>query len=134
MGLRPRSPPKASEGTHVYLGRAWNARCGSLTRAARRWSSSRKSRRSAGLSLPSWREHLVHGDGGVAVAGDALLVPERLGEGLAEGDGDVLHRVVCVDVQVAVGADGEVDASVLGQGGQHVVVEAHARADVAGAG
>src|SRR3712207_6851782 len=49
-----------------------------------------------------------------------------------QGDGDVLDRVVGVDVQVAVGLHGEVDAAVLGQRGEHVVVEAHAGADGAG--
>ena len=57
------------------------------------------------------------------------LVAQRLGEGLAERDRDVLHRVVGVDVQVAVGLHGEVDAAVLGQRGEHVVVEPHAGAD-----
>ena len=80
------------------------------------------------------REHLVHRDRRVAVAGDAALVAERLGEGLPERDGDVLDGVVRVDVQVAVGLDGEVDAAVLGQRGEHVVVEAHAGADRAGPG
>src|SRR3712207_8998612 len=38
------------------------------------------------------REHLVHRDRRVAVAGDAAFVPERLRERLAERDGDVLHQ------------------------------------------
>ena len=33
------------------------------------------------------------------------LVAQRLAEGLAEGDGHVLHGVVAVDVEVALGLD-----------------------------
>ena len=79
-------------------------------------------------------EHLVHRDRGVAVAGDAALVAQRLGERLAQRDRDVLDGVVGVDVQVAVGLHGEVDAAVLGQRGEHVVVEPDAGGDVDRAG
>ncbi len=60
------------------------------------------------------------------VAGHALLVADGLGEGLAEGDADVLDGVVVVDVQVAVALDVEVDQPVTGDLVEHVLQEGHA--------
>src|SRR5581483_8170021 len=54
------------------------------------------------------RQRLVHRQQAMGVAGDAALVAERLGEGLAERDADVLDRVVLVDMQVALGANGQI--------------------------
>ena len=48
---------------------------------------------------------LVHRQGGPAVAGDPGLVPERLGDALAEDQPQVLRRVVAVDFHVARGLD-----------------------------
>ena len=56
---------------------------------------------------------------------------ERLIERLAEGDADVLGGVVLVDVQVALGAHGQVEARVARQAVEHVVEEADAGGDVA---
>ena len=79
-------------------------------------------------------QRLVERHGGVAEAGDAALVAQRLAHGLPEDDRDVLDGVVRVDVGVALGAHGEVDERVLGEREQHVVVERHAGADLAAAG
>jgi len=49
---------------------------------------------------------------------------------LAEHDAGVLDRVVHVDVQIALGLDGEVEAAVAGEALQHVVVEADAGGDM----
>jgi hypothetical protein len=65
----------------------------------------------------------------VAEPDDPLLFAERLLEGLAEGDPDVLDGVVGIHVQVALAPDVEVEAGVGGEGGQHVVEEADAGAD-----
>ena len=54
-------------------------------------------------------QRLVERHGGVAEPGDAALVAERLAQGVAEDDGDVLDGVVGVDVDVAAGLDREVD-------------------------
>ena len=67
----------------------------------------------------------------VGVARDAALVAQGLGDRLAERDADVLDRVVVVDVQVALGPDREVEEAVAGHLVEHMVEEAHARADVA---
>ncbi|MNL30137.1 hypothetical protein D3C87_1518560 [compost metagenome] len=72
------------------------------------------------------RQALVQRHVAVAVAGDALLVADRLGHGLAERDADVFHGVVVVDMQVAAGLDFEVDHAMAGNLVQHVVEERHA--------
>ncbi len=71
-------------------------------------------------------QRLVERHVGVAVAGQALLVADRLGKGLAQGDAHVLDGVVAVDVQVALGLDLEVDSAVAGDLVEHVVEEADA--------
>ena len=73
------------------------------------------------------RDGLVERHEGVAVAADAGLVAERLAQRLADADRGVLDGVVGVDVQVALGADREVDQRVTAERGEHVVVEADAR-------
>ena len=51
-------------------------------------------------------ERLVERHGRLAEATDAGLVAERLAHGLAEHEPHVFHRVVVVDVQVALRLDG----------------------------
>src|SRR5262249_831716 len=48
-------------------------------------------------------QRLVHGQVHAGVAGNALLVGERLGDRLAQDDAAVLRGVVKVDVQIALG-------------------------------
>jgi hypothetical protein len=72
------------------------------------------------------RQGLVEGHVGVAVAGQALLVADRLRKGLADGDAHILDGVVAVDVQVADGFDLEVEAAVAGDLVEHVVEETDA--------
>ncbi len=59
-------------------------------------------------------QRLIHRDQRVAEPADAALVAERLGEGRAEDDADVLGGVVEVDMQVALGADRQVEQAVPG--------------------
>ena len=80
------------------------------------------------------RQRLVERHVGVAVARDALLVAERLGQRLAERDADVLDGVVRVDVQVALGLDLEVDHAVPRDLVEHVVEERHAGGELGPAG
>jgi hypothetical protein len=79
------------------------------------------------------RERLVERHVGVAEAGDALLVAERLAERVAEDDAHVLHRVMGVDLQVAGGGHLEVEAGVGAERVQHVVEEPEAGRDLAAA-
>ena len=62
------------------------------------------------------------------------LSPSACLNRLAEADADVFDRVVLIDVQVALGADREVDHRVLRQQREHVVEEADAGGDVGLAG
>ena len=75
------------------------------------------------------RERLVHRHRCVAEPPDAGPVAERLGEGRAQHERDVLDRVVLVHVEVAGRLDLEVEQGVMGERSEQVVVEADARAD-----
>ncbi len=79
-------------------------------------------------------QRLVHGKRDVAIAPDAALVAQGLRERLAHYDAHVLHRVVTVDLQVARGADRQVEQAVAPEGGEHVVEKADAGLHVGGAG
>ncbi len=68
------------------------------------------------------------------VAADALLVPHRASQRLAQRDADVLDRVVRVDVQVALGLDLQIDEPVARDLVEHVVEKGHARVEGALAG
>jgi hypothetical protein len=54
-------------------------------------------------------DRLIQGHHGVAIPADADLVAECLAQRLTDADRRVLDGVVRVDVQVALGPDGEVD-------------------------
>ena len=58
------------------------------------------------------------------------LSPSAWATALAEHDADILGGVMEVDVQVALGAHGQVEQAVAGEGGEHVVEEADAGGDV----
>ena len=77
---------------------------------------------------------LVHRDIGVAEAADSLEAVQGLVDGLADDDARVLHRVVEIDVQIALGADLQIDAAVTGEAVEHVVEEANAGLDIGHAG
>src|SRR5690606_27630082 len=80
------------------------------------------------------RQRLVHGDVGVPVAAQPLLVAHGLGKGLAQGDADIFHGVVVVDVEVAATFDMHVDQAVPGYLVQHVLEEGNADIEVRLAG
>ena len=63
---------------------------------------------------------LVQRDVSVTVTGDALLVAQRVREGLAEDDTDVLHRVVGVDVQITPGLHFDIEQPVARHLVEHV--------------
>ena len=51
------------------------------------------------------------------------LSPKRLLDRLAQGDADILDRVMGVDVQIALGFDVQIDQAVAGDLVEHVVEE-----------
>ncbi len=55
---------------------------------------------------------------------DAVPLAERLAECRAKDEGDVLDRVMFVDLQVTIGADREVEQAVVGHRTEEMVVEA----------
>lgn len=57
----------------------------------------------------------------MAVATDAFFVADGFGKRLAEGDTDVFHRMVVVDMQIALAFDIQVDQPVTGDLIQHVL-------------
>src|SRR5205823_2570887 len=79
-------------------------------------------------------QRFVHRHQRVAVAADAAAIPQRLPEGLAQADADVLDGVVRVYLDVTGGLDLQVEQAVLGERFQHVVEERHGRGDLAHAG
>ena len=79
-------------------------------------------------------QRLLHRQRDAAVADDALFVAQRLGQRFAKTDAGVFHRVVMIDVQIAVGGHRQVDQRVLRQQSQHVIEEADAGIDLRLAG
>ena len=71
-------------------------------------------------------QRLVHRHIGVAKADHARIAAHGFLERLAQHDADIFHRVVLVDVEVALGLHVNVHGGVLGKAFQHVVEEAHA--------
>src|SRR4029453_3535823 len=65
-------------------------------------------------------ERLVEGNGHRREAAHPGLVPQRLLQRLAQGEADVLDRVVGIDLEVALGRNGEVEPAVAPELGQHV--------------
>ncbi len=82
--------------------------------------------RTAGEIEDDARQRFVERHVRVAVAADAALVAERLSHGLAERDADVLDRVVRVDVQIALGRDGEVEHAMATHLVEHVIEKRNA--------
>src|SRR5271154_7639980 len=76
------------------------------------------------------RQGFIHRQQAVGVTGQAALVAERFGQRLAQGDADVLDRVMVVDVAVALGPDGEVDEGMTRQLVEHMIEKADAGRDV----
>src|SRR6266436_1677459 len=60
----------------------------------------------------------------IGITRDALEIAERLFERLAERDPHVFSGVVQVDVEIALGRDGNIDAGMAGEEIQHVIEEA----------
>ncbi len=56
---------------------------------------------------------------------DTGLRAERGLQDFADGDGDVFHGVVHIDVSIASSFDGEINKRVLGQRRKHVIVKRH---------
>jgi hypothetical protein len=62
----------------------------------------------------------------VPVKQDALFIADRFAERLPEGDADVFHRVVSIDVQVSLGFDIKIYLAMPGNLIQHMLEEREA--------
>ena len=71
-------------------------------------------------------QSLVHGHVGAGESADALPVADSPTESLAQDNAGVLHRVVAVHLQVALGLQLQAEPGVEGQGVEHVVKKADA--------
>ncbi len=80
------------------------------------------------------RQRFVHGQLHVAIADDAGLVPQRLGDGLTKHDAGIFGGVVEIDVKIALRPQHDVDQTMAGQLLQHMVKKTDAGLNVIGAG
>src|SRR5699024_10738825 len=72
------------------------------------------------------RQRFIQRDIGMVIAGHAFFVADGLGESLAEGDTNIFHSVVIVDVGVAVAFDIKVDQAMTGDLIEHMLEKRHA--------
>ena len=70
----------------------------------------------------------------MAIAGDALLVTNGFRQRLADGNADVLHGVVVINVQITLGLDRQIYQPVPRHLIEHVLKERHPRIELALAG
>src|SRR6266478_3692608 len=77
-------------------------------------------------------QRLVHRDHRMAVAHDAAPLAERLGDGLADDVAGILGGVVEVDVEIAFGAQGDVDQAVARELLEHVIEKTDPGRDIIG--
>ena len=77
------------------------------------------------------RQSLVQRHIAVAVTGQSLLVAPGPGQRLADGDANILDRVMGVDVQITSRLNVEVDQAMPRDLVEHVVEEGHAGGEIA---
>ena len=80
------------------------------------------------------RQRLIQRHVGVAIAANAFFVAHGLGKSLAQGDADVFHGVVAVDVQVTGAFHVQIDQAVARNLVQHVVQKANTGIEAGNAG
>jgi hypothetical protein len=73
------------------------------------------------------RQRFIHRQQEKSVAANAELVAQRLLEGLAEHQPNILHGVVVIDCHIALGLHREVEQPVLREQREHVIEERDAR-------
>ena len=64
---------------------------------------------------------LIHGYHGMPVALNPLSVPQGSDEGISKTDTHVFHRVMGIDFQVSRRPDREIEQTMVGKKGQHVL-------------
>ena len=73
---------------------------------------------------------LVHRQQHVSVTGNTLFVSKRFGKGLPEGDADIFHTVVVIDLGIPHAFYLKIKASVFCEQGQHMVEKSDTRINI----
>ncbi len=71
----------------------------------------------------------IHRRKAIAHADNAFAVAKRLVEGLSQRQGNIFHRVMSIDVQITFCLNGEIEQSMHGEMGQHVIEKTNACGD-----
>ena len=79
-------------------------------------------------------QRLVHRDGDIRRAPDSAMIPQRGPDCLSEADTNVLNGVVCVDAEVTLDLQRQVEQSMAGEEHQDVIERADAGVDISRAG
>ena len=73
------------------------------------------------------RQRFVERYVGMSIAANTALVTNRPVDCLAQRDADILYRMMCVDMQIALRPDLDIQHAVTGNLVQHVVEKGHTR-------
>jgi hypothetical protein len=79
-------------------------------------------------------ERFFHRQREMPITADPPLVAQGLLDSLAEADADVFDRVMLIDMQIAIGLDGQIDQCMPREQLEHVIEKAYAGGDVRLAG
>ena len=71
-------------------------------------------------------EGFIHWDSGISVTGNTRLVAKGLAQRHPEDNPDILDRVVVIDVEIPTRVDGQINQTMPGDLGEHVLEEADA--------
>lgn len=77
------------------------------------------------------RQGLVKRNVAMAITGQSLFVTPGLGQRLPDGDTDILHRVMRIDMEIAIGLHIKIDQAMTGNLVEHVVEERYASGKLA---
>jgi hypothetical protein len=75
-------------------------------------------------------QRLVHRHHKISGSQDSEFVPQRLVKRLAQRNANVFHRVVLIDIQVALGIQPQIETPMPSKQLQHVIEEPYARRDL----
>jgi hypothetical protein len=79
-------------------------------------------------------ERFFHRQREMPITANSPLVAQGLLDRLAEADADIFHRVMLIDMQIAIGLNGQIDQGMPGEQLEHVIEKAYAGGDVCLAG
>ena len=76
------------------------------------------------------RQCFIHRQKAIGIACDATQITQRLTDGLAQHNACVFHRVMLINMQIALGLNRNVDEAVTGDLVEHVVKKTNACGEV----